>query len=267
MTVKASLVVIFFSVLLTMPVVFSCTEKKNSASLHNDLFFDNLVGEVTIVVETPYKIDSNGLTGEINSCCITITEYDNKGYRSKQINKDINGNEKNGQIYLSRYKNGKPKEIRFTENGKITSILSATIDKMGKYGDTRIYDSLGKLEFYYSGIEVNEYGKIILMKKITLDRILQQTIVNNYNKQIWIGGYIKEKNGNVVLSTTIRLNEKMDPIETIQTMMMDSATNTTTTRYSYKLYDDYGNWIEGNEIDEKGNKLKILKRNISYINK
>ena len=103
-----------------------------------------------MVVETPYKIDSNGLTGEIDSCCITITEYDNKGYRSRQVNKDINGNENNGQTYVSRYKNGKPKEIRFTQNGKLINTLSGTLDKMGNYADTRSYDSARKLEFYYS---------------------------------------------------------------------------------------------------------------------
>ena len=77
----------------------------------------------------------------------------------------------------------------------------------------------------------------------------------------------KRKNGTVVLSTTIRLNEKMDPVETTQTTMIDSLINTNTTRYAYNLYDDYGNWIEGNEIDEKGYRLIILKRKISYKNK
>ncbi len=253
--------------LLLMLAILSCNEIKKTAHLHNDLFFDNLAGEVKKVEEVPYIMDDTRKTSTADSCCITITEFDNMGYRTRQVNKDINGNEKNGQTYVSRFENGMPKEIKFTENGKLASTLTGTLDKMGKHGDTHIYDSSGKLDFYYSGIEVNEYGKIIVMKKFTLDSILQQTIVNNYNKQIWIGGYIKEKNGKEVFSTTIRLNEKMDPVETMQTVLIDSVTNTTTTRCTYNLYDKHGNWIEGNEIDENGNIIKILKRKITYKNK
>ena len=253
--------------LVLMLVILSCNEMKKTAPVRNDLFFDNLAGEVKMVEETPYKIDSTGKTDVIDSCCISVTEYDRMGYRIRQVNKDINGNEKNGQVYISRYKNGRPKEISFTENGKLTSILSATLDKMGKYSDTHIYDSSGKLEFYYSGIEVNEYGKIILMKKITPDSILQQTIVNNYNKQIWVGGFIKDSSGKEIFSTTVKLNEKMNPIKVMQTVMTDSLTNLTTTRYEYNLYDDHGNWIECTEMDERGTAHKILKRKFTYRNK
>jgi len=267
MKVKASLVVKLFPILLTMLAFFSCTETKESATLHNDLYFDNLAGDVKKVEEVPYIIDDTGKTTTADSCCITITEYDNMGYRSRQVNKDIKGNEKNEQTYISRFKDGRPKEIQFTENGKLTSTLSGTLDKKGKYADTRISDAAGKLQFYYSGIEVNVYGKIILMKKFTPDSILQETIVNKYDKQIWVGGFIKEKNGKVVFSTTIRLNEKMDPAETTQMTKIDSLTNTTTIRYAYNLYDNYGNWIECTEMDEKGNAHKIMKRKITYRKK
>ncbi len=267
MKIKKSLVAISCAVLLMMPAFFSCNETKESIPHYNDLFFDNLTGEIKKTEETSYRIDSAGKIGIADSCCTSITEYDDKGYRSRQFTKDINGNEKNGQTYISRYNDGKPKEIHFTQNGKTISTLSGSLDTMGKYGDTRIYDAAGKLEFYYSGITLNEYGKIILMKKFTPDSILQETIINNYTKQIWVGGLIKDNNGKEIFLTTIQLNEKMDPVLVTEIVMTDSLPDITTTRYTYNLYDRTGNWIERNETDEKGTTLKTLKRKITYKNK
>ena len=78
------------------PAFFSCNQTKESTAHYNDLFFDNLSGEVKKTEETSYQIDNTGKTGTADSCCNSITEYDDKGYRSRQFNKDINGNEKNG---------------------------------------------------------------------------------------------------------------------------------------------------------------------------
>jgi hypothetical protein len=235
------------------------------ASIRNDWFFENLKGEVEKAEQIPYATDSTGKVGAIDSCCISIIEYDDKGYRTKLINKDMHGNEKNKQYYISRFDNGRVKEIRSTENGKLTSILSGTLDKAGNYGgDTRVYDSSGKFIFYYAETAVNEYGKIISMKKFSPDSILQQTIINNYDKHIWTGGSIKDSSGKEIFSTLIRLNEKNDPAEVKETITWDDKPVITTTRYIYTIYDEHNNWTECKLTDEKGRIRKIVRRRITY---
>ena len=81
----------------------------------------------------------------------------------------------------------------------------------------------------------------------------------------WI--ILKDNNGKEIFSTTIQLNEKMDPVLVTEIVMTDSLPDITTTRCTYNLYDRTGNWIERNETDEKGTTLKTLKRKITYKNK
>ena len=257
-----------FLITFVILIIFSCNEKMKPVSIRHDLFFENLKGDVEKAEEIPYATDSTGKVGPIDSCCISIIEYDDKGYRTKLINKDMQGNEKYGQYYSSRFHNGRVKEIRSTGNGKLINILSGTLDKTGNYGgDTRVYDSSGKMIFFYSEVVVNEYGKIISMKKFSSDSILQQTIINKYDKHISIGGSIKDSSGKDIFSTTIRLNEKNDPAEVTETMVRNEEPLISTTRYVYTIYDEQDNWTECRQTDEKGNTKKILRRIITYRKK
>ena len=254
-----------FLIMCVTLTIFSCSEKMKSSLIRNDLFFDNLNGEVKKTEVIPYTTESTGKADVIDSCCINILEYDNRGFRTRQVSTDIYGKEKNGQTYTRRHKNGRVKEIRSTENGKLSNILSGTLDKTGNYGDAQIYDSSGKLIFTYSEAAVNEYGKIISMKKFTSNGILQQTIINKYDKQIWIGGLIKDTSGKEIFFTIIRLNEKNDPGEVKEIMIRDGKPVTTITRYAYIVYDKYGNWTECKQIrDREEKESKILKRRITY---
>jgi hypothetical protein len=251
---------------VTALAIVSCTEKK-SAFINNDLFFDNLKGNVERVKEVPYAVDSDGKIGSADSCCISLLEYDSKGYRTLDLNQDAAGKVMNGQVYTKRYENGKVKEIQFMVNGKVVSTLSGSLNKSGNYGNSRVYDSAGKLVSFYTDLEVNQYGKIISMKSFKPDGALQQTIVNNYNRQTWIGGFIKDSSGKEISSTAIKLNENMNPSEVVQTQVINGAPSVTITRYMYDRFDEYGNWIQRREVDEKGNVRKLLKREIHFTRK
>jgi hypothetical protein len=251
-------------ILLVAFISFCCNQKEKIRIGHNDLFFDNLKGNIEKVEESAYILDPTGKVISPDSCCKSIIEYDNRGYRIINSNVDIDGHEKNRQNYTSRFSNGMVKEITFTENGKLTSILSGTLNKKGSYGDTQIYDSSGKLVSYYTDIITNEFNKIISMKNFKPDSTLRQVIVNNYSKNIWIGGFIKDSSGKEIISTLIELNEKSDPIEQVQIMLNNGLPNTTTTRYAYNTYDDHDNWIQRTEMDEKRNVRKLIKRQIKY---
>jgi len=247
--------------------IFSACSEKVYTSTHNDLFFDNLKGQVEKVEEISFRIDSTGKTGAQDSCCINSFTYDKQGYRIKQVYIDIKGLEKNGQLYTQRFSNGMVKEIKFTENAKVLSTLSGTINNKGKYGNSQIHDSLGKLVSFFADVNVNEYGKIISMKSFKPDSTLQQTIVNKYDKQIWVGGFVKDSSGKEIFSTAVKLNEKKDPTEVRQTFRTNSKPITTITRYAYSLNDEHGNWIQCSEFDEKGKESKRVKRRIIYREK
>jgi hypothetical protein len=247
-------------------IFFDCTEKK-SAVVHNDLFFDNLKGLVETAEELPFTPDSTGNIGAMDSCCISMLEYDDKGFRTKQAEKDRNDRIINGQLYTSRYANGHVKEIRFIVDGKVVNILSGELTKDGRYSKSQIHDLSGKLLSFYDSIELNDYGKIIFMKNFNADSTPNQTVINNYWKQIWVGGIIKDASDKEVYLSQIKLNEKLDPAEITQIMFMNPGTDTTITRRVYTDYDRYGNWIQCTETDEKGKAKRILKRRITYREK
>jgi hypothetical protein len=252
--------------LLTALIFFNCTEKK-PATAHNDLFFDNLNGPVEKAEELPFTPDSTGNTGGMDSCCISILEYDERGYRTMQAEKDRNEHIKNGQIYTSRHANGHVKEIRFIVDGNIVSVLSSTLTDDGNYSKSQIRDTSGKLISFYDSLEINDYGKIIVMRNFNPDNSPKQTVINNYQEQIFVGGAIKDGSGKEIYSTQLNINDKLDPSEIKQFRFMSNGVDTTITRRVYTGYDKYDNWIQCTETDEKGKTKRILKRRITYKEK
>jgi len=180
-----------FILLLVIASAFLQSTAQKSMKLHNDLFFDNLKGSIEKVKEIPFSVDSNGKIGAADSCCVSILAYNKKGYRTMDVSEDALGKGMSGQVYIKRYGDGKPKEIQFVTNGKVVNTLLATPTKGGNYGTAQIYDEAGKLISFYDDVKVNRYGKIIFMKSFKPDSTLQQTIVNNYQEQIWVGDSIR----------------------------------------------------------------------------
>lgn len=249
--------------LLTILVAISCNIKTKKTQIFNDLFFDNLNGKPVKTEEISYTTDSAGETLTADSCCRDIIEYDSNGYRIRQFSIDMNGNEKYGRIY-TRYKSGQVKELSFTQNGKIISTLYSNLDKKGRYVTATDFDSMGKLLSFYTDIAINSYGKIISMKNYNPDSSLLKTVVNTYYKQIWCGGFIKDSVGKTIFSTSISLNEKMDPSTRTEISMANGRADTTHTTFLYTTYDINENWTKRKEMDEKANLRKVVKRLIYY---
>jgi len=40
--------------------------------MYSDLVADNLNGDISAIEETPYKTDSSGKMGEMDSCCVSV---------------------------------------------------------------------------------------------------------------------------------------------------------------------------------------------------
>ncbi len=252
----------FLLQLLLIVAVVTCVAQK--PAVHNDLFFDNFKGPVQSVKTIPYTVNENGQVGAVDSCCVSLLEYDNKGYRTLALDQDPRSKEMDGQVYSKRFGNGKVKEIQFRMNGKLVSTLLGTVDKKGNYGHSKVVDSSGKLLSYYTEVKVNEYGKIVSMKQISTDSILQRTIVNIYDKHIWIGGVIKDSSGREVYSTDIKLNKSMNPTRLVVTRETGGISSVIITTYEYDFFDEHGNWIQRRELNDKGQIRKIVKREIHY---
>src|SRR5664279_951744 len=137
-----------FSFLLGMTLlVFSCNEAKKDAPKNTDLPADNLLGKVQQVTDSTYKADATGKAGELDSCCVVSTMYDERGYASGYTSEDKAGTDKEAGTFTHDDK-GLFTAQKFTKNGKQTSSL--TVDNVnGKPSVAKSFDSANKMDFYY----------------------------------------------------------------------------------------------------------------------
>jgi hypothetical protein len=251
----------------------SCNEKKEGPSATNDLFLDNLKGAVQQTMETPYQTDSTGKIGVMDSCCISLGNYDSAGNFNKYVSKDGKGNIKFEQS-ISRYDNSLFKEITNSANSKQSGRITIQLDKEGKKYATAIeYDSSGKLSSFYKDITQNEYNQLTSMKQYKPDSTLKQSEETKYDKQIFVEQTTKDSSGKEISKTSAKVDDKGNQIESTRTSTMKDAktkkdsTTTKITKYKYDSFDDKGNWTQRTEMDEKGKPTKIVKREITYYKK
>lgn len=253
-------------------IIFSCNEKKETAKTNTDWVADNLKGEVQKIVETPYKADSTGKIGEMDSCCIDVIEYDSAGNITKITSKDSKGNVTREETF-AKYPNGLFKEIVTSEKGKVTNRISVQIDSSGKYTVAEEYDSAGKLTSFYKEITQNDYNQLTSMKQYKPDSTLKSSFVTDYDKQIFKGQVSKDSSGKEVSKSSAKVDEKGNQVEFTRTSTMKDtktgkdSTTTKVTKYKYDSYDEQGNWTQRTEMDEKGKLVKVVKREITYYKK
>lgn len=259
-------------VLIAAILAISCSEKKETAERFTDWAADNLKGEVQKITETPYKADSLGKIGEMDSCCIDVIEYDSIGNITKVTSRDSKGNPGREQAF-TKYDNGLFKEIVTTVDGKVTNRVTVQIDSSGKYTTAQEYDSTGKLSSFYKDITQNDYNQLTSMKEYKADSSLKSSFETKYDKQIFVGQVDKDSSGKEVSKSSARVDDRGNQIEFTRTSTMKDAktkkdsTTTKTTKYKYDLFDEQGNWIQRTASDEKDKPTKIIKREIIYYKK
>jgi hypothetical protein len=120
------------SILLSMIFILAaCKSEKNDSSTKmaaSDLVIENLKGDISSYEETPYKTDSTGKAGEIDSCCVSIPEYDENGNSVKNTSKESKGTIKSVTV-LTRHPNGLFKSASTTEKGKVVNGFETTLDE------------------------------------------------------------------------------------------------------------------------------------------
>jgi len=253
--------IIFLSSIIL--ISFSCNQKSREYPKNADVRADNLNGEVKETVSTDYKVDSSGNAGEQDSCCVATAKYDEKGYITEYDQDDKLGENKQKETF-SRYDNGAMKDLKNTRNGIVTSSIAVGIDSGGHYKVAQEYDSANTLKFYYTDISQNDYGQLTGMKKYNADSSLSGSMVSNFNNSIFTGNEAKDSVGNIIFSSTVKLDGKNNVVERDTKNVTKDSTINKVVKYKYDSFDSHGNWTQRTEMDENGKPVKVTKREITY---
>lgn len=224
---------------------------------------DNLKGKVEQSIDTTYKADSTGKIGEQDSCCVITQKYDKIGYGTENISDNKNGTE-NYETAFTHDDKGNVKSVKTTKNGKLLTLISIQVDKDGKYSGAQSYDSINKMDSYYTDLTSNDYGQLTSFKQFKPDSTLKMSVASTFDKQLFTGNSVKDSSGKETYSSKIKLDDKNNVIENATKEVTKDSTINKTTKYRYDSFDDKGNRTQRTEMDENGKPVKIVKRTITY---
>jgi len=245
----------------------SSEEKKAESKVKfSALVSQNLKGDISSVEETPYKSDSTGKIGEMDSCCISVTEYDENGNDTKSVSKDSKGNPSSESV-ITHHPNGSFKSVASTAKGKSTGGFETKIDDNGKTIWAGEIDSNGKAGIYYTNITESEEGEVTGWKQFDKDSVFRQTGEATYDKHLFLSSTTKDSVGKVKNSSTAKYNDKGEQTEYSYTGMTKDTVKTTLTKYTYESHDDMGNWTQRTTWNDKGKATGIVKRAFMYRKK
>lgn len=241
--------------------------KEEKKVKYSDLVNEQLTGEVQLVEESPYKVDSSGKVGDMDSCCIDVVEYDENGNAIRYTSKDSKGNIKSQSVY-TRHETGLWVGSTDTkEGGKPVGSMKVGVDEKGHYTIAEAFDSTGKLEFYYTETKQNDFGQVIAWKQYDKDSVFRAQGEATYNKNLQTGFVMKDSVGKIKSSSAYKYNDKGEQTEVSNTAVTKDSTTTKLTKYTYETHDESGNWTQRTTWDEKGKATKTTKRVYTYRKK
>jgi len=257
----------FSFLLMVLVLVISCNESKKGTPKNTDWLADNLSGKVEQTTDSTFKTDSTGKMGELDSCCVSSTKYDENGYSSGYTSDDKAGTDHEEGTFTHDDK-GLFTGQKFTKNGKTTGSLTVE-NKDGKPVVAKSFDSTNKLNFYYTDITMNDYGRLTGYKQFKPDSTLKSSMSLNYNNQFLKDQSVKDSVGKETSSYAQTFDDKNNVVEsTYKEIKTDStkkdSTVTTITKFRYDTFDDKGNWTQRTEMDKDGKPVKVVKRTITY---
>jgi hypothetical protein len=256
-------------IIMTGFFVLACNNEEKKAEskvTFRDVESENLKGDVSSVEESPYKADSTGKIGEMDSCCVLLTDYDENGNGIKQVSKDSKGTISSESV-LTRHPNGLFKSISNTAKGKSTGGFETKIDDKGNVSWAGEIDSNGKGAMYYTNIMQNEVGEVTGWKQYDKDSVFRGEGESKYDKHMLLTFTFKDSVGVVKNSSSVKYNDKGEQIERSNTDVGKDSTTTTVTKYTYESHDDMGNWTQRTTWNDKGKATSIAKRTIAYRKK
>ena len=244
-------------------ITVACNQKPSSENLHKpvpDVLSENLKGKIQQVETETYLIDSTtGKMGKLESK--GVEKYNDDGYMISYTNYTT----KDSTITLTMQdidSNGYFRGFKTTKNDKPLSSMTVVIDS-GKYKLATSYDSTGKEDVFYDEIVMNEYGQVLSATGHHPDSSLKMTFKNNFDSIYYVGGESKDSVGKVTYSSTVKLDDKRNVVETNEMNVTKDSTTKTNTTFAYDKLDDKGNWTQ-QTITENGKPKKIVTRVITY---
>lgn len=238
-------------------------KEKETKMMYSDISQDMLKGDISSITETPYKVDSSGKAGEMDSCCVAVGMVDENGNYVKWTESDSKGKVTSVATY-ERYDNGMWKGASNTKDGKPSGGMQTKIDENNKYILAEELDSTGKVSNYYTDISQNDYAQVMGWKQYDKDSVFRQQGENTFDSSLITSSTIKDSLGNVKNSSTYKYNDKGEQTEASRTNVTKDSTTTKVTTYTYDAHDDMGNWTQRTEYDDKGKPVKIVKRTYEY---
>lgn len=182
--------------------MLSCNNDTKEAGVakNSDWTAQNLKGMVQSMESTNYTPDSTGKTRDMDSCCITVDEFDKNGYISATTKKDSKGNITENTTMV-HYDKGQMKSLTTTKNGKPFSGFEIQIDKDGKYTTGQETDSVGETTFFFTGIKEDDYGAVTTGTRHKADSTVDEVFENDYAKGMQVAGRFKDSSGKEVYNS------------------------------------------------------------------
>ena len=254
--------------IITGMILFSCNNstKETTVAKNSDWTVQNLKGMVKSLEQTTYTPDSTGKLGEMDSCCITTDQFDEKGYVSSSVKKDSKGNA-GETTTMTHHDKGQMKSIANSKNGKPTGGMEIGVDKDGKYNTAMELDSAGKMSYYYTGLTEDDYGAVTSGTRHKKDSSVDGVFKSEYIKGMQVGNSYIDSSGKQVYTSKNELNNKGDIVKTTETNVVKDSSTTTVTTYTYDSWDEQGNWTKRTTYNDKGKATKVTKRAIIYYKK
>jgi hypothetical protein len=248
--------------------LFSCNSNKEegTASKNSDWTAQHLKGKVQTMEETTYTPDSTGKIGAMDSCCVNLQEFDEKGYNNKTTSKDSKGTVKE-MTTITRYDGGQVKEVVTMKDGRKESSFSVQISKEGKYIGGQAFDSTGKMTSFYTDLKEDEYGSVTGGTEHKPDSSVKSSFMSESNKGMTVNSTGKDSSGKVTFTYKAELNDKGDVAKSTTMEVGKDSTTTKVNTFTYDSFDEQGNWTQRTTYNEKGKATKVLKRAFTYYKK
>ena len=254
---------------ITGSVLLSCNnadKKETELAKNSDWTGQNLKGSVQTMEETTYTPDSSGKIGAMDSCCINVQQFDEKGYNTGSKSKDSKGTVKEESTF-THYEGGQAKHIISTKAGKPSGSFEITINKEGKYSGATAMDSVGKISSYYTNLAENEYGAVTSGTEHKPDSSVKASFTNEYNKASLVSSSGKDSSGKVTYMYKAELDDKGNVAKQTETNITKDSTTTKVTSFKYDSFDEQGNWTQRTKYDDKGKATQVTKRSYTYYKK
>ncbi len=257
-----------FLAIATTAFLFACNsgEKEAVVAKNSDWYSQNLKGMVQTMEQSSYTPDSTGKIGEMDSCCIDLDEFDEKGYMLKSVSKDSKGTI-TWENTMEHYEKGQDKSFTTMKDGKLRSTFNIAIDENGKYTSAQSLDSAGKVRFYYTDLTEDEDGNVTSGKGYNPDSTFSSSFASEYKNGESVSNTSTDSTGKVTFSSKSELNDKGYVAKRTSTRVGKDSTTITVVTYTYDSFDETGNWTQRTTYDDKGKATKVDKRTYTYFKK